>query len=389
MGKVSNWLWGATFGAALMYLYDPNHGRRRRSMIRDQFMGFRNNAGESLNTAVNDLQNRMRGFQSEVTGMMSGETPSDRVLEQRVRSQLGYLTHHAGSIQVHVSNGHATLNGDALASEVDHIVTGVSKVRGIYGVDNQLTVHETADNIPGLQGIEQSKQAMSEAGQNWAPSTRLVAGTGGGAMVVTGGMRGGLLGRLMSFGGWALILRSLTNLPLGQMLGMSRSRRVINVQRAFRIPAPVDKVYNFFDNFENFPRFMSHIEAVKKMDNNMSHWVAKGPAGVSVEWDAVKTQDKPNEMIAWESTPDSEVKTTGAVRFRKAADDTTEVNIHMYYNPPAGALGHAVAAFFGADPESAMIDDMKKVKSLLTQGKTTVEGDEVTLKQKNQSQQNR
>ncbi len=389
MGKVSNWLWGASIGAALMYLYDPNNGRTRRSLLKDQFIGFRNNAGKSLDTAVNDLQNRMQGFQSEMTGMMSGKAASDRVLEERVRSKLGYLTHHAGSIRVSVSNGHATLNGDALAGEEDNIVSGVSKVRGIYGVDNQLKVHESADNIPGLQGIDQSKQAMQGSAQNWSPSTRLIAGTGGGAMVLTGGLSKGLTGRLMSLGGWALLLRSLTNLPFGQMLGLSQSRRVINIQRAFNIPAPIDKVYNFFANFENFPRFMSHIESVKRMGGNRSHWVAKGPAGTSVEWDAIETQAKKNQMIAWQSTPDSEIKTTGAVRFKKMSEDSTQVNIHLYYNPPAGALGHAVAAFFGKDPESAMIDDMIKVKSLLTEGKTTVEGEEVTYKQKNQPQQNR
>ncbi len=389
MGKVSNWLWGAAFGAAFMYFYDPQSGRTRRSLFKDQFIGFRNNAEESFDTAVNDLKNRVQGVRSEMTGIMHGETPSDRILEQRVRSKLGYITHHAGSIEVHVSNGHATLIGDALTSEVDDIVSGVSKVRGIYGVDNQLKEHETADNIPGLQGIDQSKQAMQSAAESWAPSTRLVAGSGGGAMVMFGGLRGGLLGRLMSFGGWALMLRSLTNLPIPQMLGMSGSRRVINIHRSFRIDAPVDKVYNFFSNFENFPRFMSHIEAVKKLGGNRSHWVAKGPAGVSVEWDAIETENKPDQTIAWKSTPESEIKTTGDVRFSKRPDGATQVNIHLYYNPPAGALGHAVAAFFGADPESAMIDDMQKVKSLLTEGKTTVEGEEVTLKQKNQPHQNR
>ncbi len=389
MGKISNWLWGATVGAAFMYFYDPNNGRTRRTMLKDQFVGFRNTAGESLDTAVNDLQNRVQGFRSEMSGMMGGETPSDRILEQRVRSRLGSMTHHANAIEVHVSNGHATLNGDALSGEAEDIVSGVSKVRGIYGVDNQLKVHDSADNVPSLKGAGQSKSAVQDAAQSWAPSTRLVAGSGGGLMVLTGGLRRGLMGRLMTFGGWALLLRSLTNLPLRQMLGLSPSRRVINIQRSFLIPAPIDKVYNFFANFENFPRFMSHIEAVKKLGGNRSHWVAKGPAGIAVEWDAIETQAKQNQIIAWESTPDSEVKTTGSVRFSKQSDDNTQVNIHLFYNPPAGALGHAVAAFFGADPKSAMIDDMKKVKSLLAEGKTTVEGEEVTYKQKNQPQQNR
>lgn len=378
MSRVSNWLWGATLGAVLMYFYDPNQGDRRRSMIRDQFAGLRNNAADSLDDAVADLQNRYEGLLSDVNGMMRGETPSDRVLEQRVRANLGRLTYHPGSVDVHVSNGHATLNGDALASEVDHIVSGVSKVRGIRGVDNQLNVHETADSVSSLQGMD---QAMSQRGRAWAPGTRLLAGAGGGLLVLTGPFRRSLFGRLATLGGWGLIMRSLTNLPLQQMVGLSPSRQVIDVQRSFRIPAPVNKVYDFFSNFENFPRFMSHIESVKKLGDDRSHWVAKGPAGIDVEWDAIETQNQPNEVIAWKSTPDSQVKTTGTVRFRKAGNDETQVNIHLYYNPPAGALGHAVATLFGVDPSSALTDDMQRVKSLLTEGKTTVEGEEVTYRQ--------
>ncbi len=389
MGKISDWMWGATIGAALMYLYDPIHGNKRRSMIQDQFLGFRNNASESLDDAVNDLKNRYQGVRAELNGMMSGETPSDRVLEHRVRTKLGTLTYHPGSIDVHVSNGHATLKGDVLAKEVDDIVSGVSKVRGIYGVDNHLQVHETADGVPDLQGMDQSKRAMQDTAQSWAPGTRLLAGSAGGLLIMTGPFRRGLIGRLATFGGWAMLMRSLTNLPLQQMVGLSGSRRVINIQRSFHIPAPIDKVYNFFSNFENFPRFMSHIESVKQMGGDRSHWVAKGPAGTAVEWDAMETQNKPDEMIAWKSTPDSQVKTTGTVRFNRVSNDETQVNIHLYYNPPAGALGHAVATMFGADPESAMVDDMQKVKSLLTEGKTTVEGKEVTLNQpKNQPQKN-
>jgi uncharacterized membrane protein len=49
----------------------------------------------------------------------------------------------------------------------------------------------------------------------------------------------------------------------------------------------------------------------------------------------------------------------------------------MSYNPPAGALGHAVATLFGSDPKSAMNEDLVRLKSLLETGKTTAKGKEV------------
>jgi uncharacterized membrane protein len=56
-------------------------------------------------------------------------------------------------------------------------------------------------------------------------------------------------------------------------------------------------------NYENFPRFMSNIEEIRNLGNGQSHWVVKGPAGTTVEWDATLMQVIPNEMIAWRTQP--------------------------------------------------------------------------------------
>ena len=42
----------------------------------------------------------------------------------------------------------------------------------------------------------------------------------------------------------------------------------------------------------------------------------------------------------------------------------------MSYSPPGGALGHAVAKFFGADPKSEMDEDLMRLKAALETGKT-------------------
>ena len=50
----------------------------------------------------------------------------------------------------------------------------------------------------------------------------------------------------------------------------------------------------------------------------------------------------------------------------------------MTYNPPAGAIGHALAALFGADPKRTMDEDLARLKSLFEHGKTTAHGETVT-----------
>jgi uncharacterized membrane protein len=101
---------------------------------------------------------------------------------------------------------------------------------------------------------------------------------------------------------------------------------------------------------------------------NRSHWVVRGPAGIAVEWTSEVVRIEPNALIAWRSTPDSEVKHEGEVRF-EPENGGTRVTVRMRYVPPAGALGHAVASLFGADPKSEMDEDLMRMKTLIETGR--------------------
>jgi hypothetical protein len=59
----------------------------------------------------------------------------------------------------------------------------------------------------------------------------------------------------------------------------------------------------------------------------------------------------------WKSIGESPVGNAGIVRFEANPEGGTRVDIRLSYNPPAGALGHAVASFFGADPKHALDED--------------------------------
>jgi uncharacterized membrane protein len=179
--------------------------------------------------------------------------------------------------------------------------------------------------------------------------------------------------------GMGALARSLTNLPLKRLIGVGAGRRPVVVRKVINVAAPVDRVWNLWSNYENFPRFMAHLEEVRRTGEGRSHWVAVGPAGKRVEWDAVTTQSVPNEFLAWESVEGSAVQNDGIVRFRPNADGTTQIDVRISYNPPGGAIGHAVAALFRKDPKRAMDEDMIRLKSLLEEGKTRGEDGQVSL----------
>lgn len=241
----------------------------------------------------------------------------------------------------------------------------------------------TRDLQDRLQGVQtEVRSKMSGEGQGdglgllsqtasapeMAPGFRLLSLGGGGLLSLYGLLRGGLSGKIVTLAGLNFVARGLTNRGLTGLVQPSRAG-AISVRKNLHVNAPVEEVFNFWRNYDNFPRFMSHLQEVRDMNEGRSHWVAKGPAGTSVEWDAAITQMEPNRVLAWESLPGSKVYNSGRVRFTPA-EDGTDISIYMTYSPPAGAAGHAVASLFGVDPKSAMDDDLVKLKSLLEQGKT-------------------
>src|SRR5512142_703014 len=108
-------------------------------------------------------------------------------------------------------------------------------------------------------------------------------------------------------------------------------------------------------------------------DDDRSTWTVVGPADSSYQFQSRITQDIPNELIAWETLPDTEVHSAGFVRFDENRDGSTRVSVQMSYVPPVGVVGHAVAQLFGVDPRQAMHEDLMRLKSLLEDGQTSTD----------------
>jgi uncharacterized membrane protein len=141
----------------------------------------------------------------------------------------------------------------------------------------------------------------------------------------------------------------------------------IKVEQSVTINRPVVEVYRFWRNFENLPRFMDHLESVTVIDETRSHWVAKGPAGTRIEWDAVIHNELDDELIAWRSLPGSEVNNAGSVHFTPTAHGT-EVRVVLSYEPPAGRVGAFVARLLGEEPSKQVEDDLRRFKQVMDSG---------------------
>jgi uncharacterized membrane protein len=167
------------------------------------------------------------------------------------------------------------------------------------------------------------------------------------------------------------VLDFMTGRQLGEEASSSRRQGSggIEVTEAITINRPRSEVYGFWQNFENFPRFMAHLESVQVIDQRRSHWRANAPAGATVEWDAETVEDRPNELIAWRSLPDSQVPNSGTVRFRDAPGGRgTEVIVELRYQPLGGRLGALIAKLFGEEPSQQVKGDLRRLKQVMELG---------------------
>lgn len=379
MAKANNLVRGMAIGAGLMYLLDPDRGRRRRAMVKDQVVSSWHDLDDAMDTAGRDLKNRARGVLAETRSRIRGEEVEDEVLKERIRSRIGRVVSNPHAIEVEAEGGCVTLKGPILKSEKDALVSTVKGMRGVEGVIDRLEAHEEAGRVPGLQGSGQKVGSRSAIFQeNWAPAIRLLMGVGGGLSMLYGRRMRGPIGSVFSLLGLGVMLRALTNMRINRLTGMGAGRRAVEVQKMINVDAPVEEVFEFWSHAENYPRFMSKLREVKRVDDDRWHFVVEGPAGTTIGWDAIVTKFVPNECIAWKSAEGATVPNAGIVKFLPNEKGGTRIDIRMSYNPPAGALGHAVASFFGFDPKSGLDEELVRFKSLVEEGKTTAHGKTVT-----------
>jgi uncharacterized membrane protein len=353
-------------GAGLMFLLDPYSGRRRRAWARDKLVYCQRKVGDCWQTTFRDLKNRTGGLVTGVKSLSKSGDVSDEVLVARIRSKLGRVCSHPSAIEVNTSQGHVDLRGPILTYEMKDVISAVSSVQGVRRVENRLEPHQEPGNVSGLQGTAERLGERPELLQtSWSPTTRLLAGAAGSFLTVYGLKQSGSAGSAMSLLGAAILIRGITNLETKRLIGLGAGTRAVDINKTINILAPVERVFEFWRNYQNFPKFMSHVREVRETGDNQSHWVLKGPVSIPLEWDTIVTEQVTNQLLAWKSQPGSSIQHAGVVRFQPNADGSTTIHIHMSYNPPGGALGHALATLLGADPKKKMNEDLMRMKTLI------------------------
>lgn len=206
---------------------------------------------------------------------------------------------------------------------------------------------------------------------------------GGSAAVIWGLKRRGILGSATALAGANFAVMGLTGeRNLLEWIGLATPLdesppygRGIKIRRSVTINRPADQLYRFWRNFENLPRFMTHIESVRVHDGTHSHWIVKTPRGRRIEWNAEITAERENELIGWRASG-TFVGHAGSVRFEKAPDGRGAiVRVQLQYDPAGGKLAANVARLFGGEPEQLIREALSGFKQLMETGEiATTEG---------------
>lgn len=132
-----------------------------------------------------------------------------------------------------------------------------------------------------------------------------------------------------------------------------------NIEQSVDVQVPVHTAYNQWTQFEEFPRFMEGVEEIRQLDDKRLHWRAN-VGGKEKEWDAIITEQIPNQRIAWKNTTGA--KNAGVVTFHHISDKTTRVMLQLEYDPEGIVenVGNAIGVV-----SSRVRGDLKRFKEFI------------------------
>jgi uncharacterized membrane protein len=169
-------------------------------------------------------------------------------------------------------------------------------------------------------------------------------------------------------GGGALLFRGLSGYcPLYDAVDHLKNDKASNVNIRVNsfVEKPISEVYNFWRDFENLPKFMTHLESVKPLSYTTSKWTAKGPAGIGkLSWKAEIIKDEKDRLISWNSLPESSIKNAGKVVFRPSGNGT-EIIVTISYHAPLGIAGESAAKLLNPYFENLVREDLMNFKTYL------------------------
>ena len=186
-----------------------------------------------------------------------------------------------------------------------------------------------------------------------------------GGVMISAAARRGRGSTLAKVAGVALIGVAARPFIAAAVTSAGARRRLIAFHSSVEIERPVNEVFAFFKDFENFPRVINGVRSVVDYQDGRSHWEVYTPSGSVLSWDATVTKYVPSSVIAWESVVRSLVESSGMARFTALSPTRTRVDLSIKHHPVSTSLKDAVRALIATDPRKTVAANLDHIRFYL------------------------
>ena len=205
----------------------------------------------------------------------------------------------------------------------------------------------------------------SDTPRDLSSSLPLLMAAAGGGLILGARPKDGAAGRPFLTLAGILLVGIASHHPLANAL-KRLGTRVLSAEREFSfvVDRPVEQVFAFCADFENFPKFIGALRDVRDTGDGRSHWCASSPSGGTIEWSATTTKFVTNSVIGWRSIPGSRVDAVGLLRFSPEAE-TTCVKVTLNYRVIDVSIADTLAALVSPYRANALEAEFRSIEGQL------------------------
>lgn len=139
----------------------------------------------------------------------------------------------------------------------------------------------------------------------------------------------------------------------------------IQAHASITIASEPEHVYGFWRNYANAPKFMSGVEDVRVVSDNVAEWRMRTLHGRTLSWVGETTEDVPGQRIGWRVIGSDVIAGSGQVEFTGGASPgLTEVRVRQEVRLPVAGGGWLSRTFMARRME----ESLRRLKQLIETG---------------------
>jgi uncharacterized protein YndB with AHSA1/START domain len=130
------------------------------------------------------------------------------------------------------------------------------------------------------------------------------------------------------------------------------------ISKQLEINVPVGIVFDLFNSFTHFPRWMKGVKKVEQVRPGRARWFAEAPDGTLAEWETEIIAVEYGKRIAWRAVANSILETEGQASFAETNSGTTIMHLALGYDAPSTQVDKGSAAAFNDNLEQRLEEDL-------------------------------